>query len=49
MIDTNMCGQFKDGMFTASNRDKTKPGMLGDTECKQVGWSNEGMAYYNAL
>ena len=36
-------------MFTASNRDKTKPGMVGGTERTHVGWSNKGMVYYNAL
>ena len=36
-------------MFTASNRDKTKPSMVGGTERTHVGWSNEGMVYYNAL
>ena len=36
-------------MFTASNRDKTKPSMVDGTERTHVGWSNEGMVYYNAL
>ena len=36
-------------MFTASNRDKTKPSMVDGTEQTHVGWSNEGMVYYNAL
>ena len=32
MIQTNKCVLFKDGMFTSSDRDKTKPGMVGSTE-----------------
>ena len=36
-------------MFTASNRDKTKPSMVDGTERTHVGWSNDGMVYYNAF